>query len=71
MDFNWKQYLANYLDLRTAGIKTQREAWKHYKGFGIKDNRTDKLQVGNITFYPIEGYHDLNKKSTSALKVQN
>jgi mannosyltransferase OCH1-like enzyme len=64
MIFDWKQYLANYLDIRSSGIKTQIAAWKHYKCIGQKENRTDKLQVGNITFYPIEGYHNLNKKST-------
>ena len=45
MDFNWKQYLANYPDLKNANIVTSEDAIKHYNNFGKNENRTDKLNV--------------------------
>ena len=40
--FNWKVYIANYEDLRLAGITTKQQALKHYMSFGKNENRTDK-----------------------------
>ena len=40
--FNWKNYIANYPDLRNAGITTKYQALKHWNMSGKKENRTDK-----------------------------
>ena len=39
-DFNWKQYLANYPDLKEDGITTQEKAWSHWIRHGKKEGRT-------------------------------
>ena len=41
--FDWKVYLLNYPDICKAGINNAKAAWNHYKGFGRKEKRTDKL----------------------------
>ena len=41
-NFNWKQYISNYKDLRDAGIETKEKAVYHYVHFGKKENRNDK-----------------------------
>jgi hypothetical protein len=40
--FNWKQYLDNYPDLVSAGIKNQKSAIRHYRFHGRSEGRTDK-----------------------------
>jgi O-methyltransferase len=48
-NFNWENYIANYPDLRNAGISTKHQALKHYLIFGKKENRTDKnVEYDNI-----------------------
>ena len=37
--FDWKFYIGNYIDLRKAGILSQKKAWKHWKLYGCKENR--------------------------------
>ena len=39
-DFNWKQYLTNYPDLKEDGITTQEKAWNHWTRHGKKEGRT-------------------------------
>jgi hypothetical protein len=43
-NFNWKNYIANYPDLRNAGISTKYQALKHYLTSGKNENRTDKKE---------------------------
>jgi len=38
--FDWKQYIANYQDLRDAGINDLKPAWNHYNRFGKLEGRT-------------------------------
>jgi len=38
-DFNWKQYVENYLDLQIAGIDSEEKAIKHWKEHGKNENR--------------------------------
>jgi len=38
--FDWKQYLANYKDLRDAGINNLDAALDHYRRFGSREGRT-------------------------------
>jgi len=40
-EFNWKQYLQNYPDLRKL-IKTKEGALNHWERYGKNENRTDK-----------------------------
>jgi len=42
-NFNWKQYILNYKDLRDAGINNRMKAIRHYIKFGKKNGRTDKV----------------------------
>jgi hypothetical protein len=30
LEFDWKQYLINYPDLKNDGIKTRESAWNHW-----------------------------------------
>ena len=41
--FNWEQYLANYPDLRAAGIINEKDSWAHYQRFGKSEGRSDSL----------------------------
>jgi hypothetical protein len=43
-NFDWKVYIANYEDLRLAGITTKQQALKHYMSFGKNENRIDKKE---------------------------
>jgi len=38
--FDWKQYIANYKDLRDAGINNLDSALDHYRRFGSREGRT-------------------------------
>jgi len=40
--FNYKQYILNYPDLQEAGIWNLRQAWTHYRRFGLTEGRTDQ-----------------------------
>jgi len=39
MEFDWKQYIANYADLQAAGITTEKKALAHWNRFGKKEER--------------------------------
>ena len=54
--FNWRQYLINYPDLVTAGIKNENSALKHYLKYGKNELRTDISLVPRIVpkIIPIE-----------------
>jgi predicted O-methyltransferase YrrM len=60
--FDWKQYIANYPDLVSAGINNQRSALIHYNRYGRSEGRVDftKSSLTNyfskINFKNIEGY---------------
>ena len=41
-EFDWKQYIVNYQDLRKCGIHTSESAIRHWNKYGKKENRTDK-----------------------------
>jgi hypothetical protein len=43
--FNWEVYIANYQDIRDAGINNKIGAWNHYTHFGKNENRTDKGHI--------------------------
>ena len=47
-EFNWKQYILNYPDLQAAGINTQYLALKHYRIYGKKEGRSDKIGLQKI-----------------------
>jgi len=38
-DFDWKYYINTYIDLRNAGILTEKAALEHYNKFGKKEGR--------------------------------
>lgn len=40
--FDWEYYIGQYIDLRNAGILTQKKAWKHWRLYGHKENRTHR-----------------------------
>ena len=40
VDFDWKQYIANYPDLQHAGINTKEKAERHWIEFGYFENRS-------------------------------
>ena len=40
MNFDWKTYINNYVDLQKAGINTKEKAKKHWIQYGKKENRT-------------------------------
>lgn len=61
--FDWKIYLANYHDLRNAGINTQSKAIKHWNTFGKSEGRTDTLLTFYQTSYQVKGYSDLLKET--------
>jgi hypothetical protein len=46
--FDWIQYLNNYSDLRRAGIKDQRSAYRHYLRYGKSEGRTDGIKKKKI-----------------------
>jgi hypothetical protein len=39
-DFDWKSYVANYDDLRKAGIKTEEAAKQHWREIGAREGRS-------------------------------
>ena len=39
-NFDWKQYIENYNDLKKDGITTKEKAWKHWINYGQKEDRT-------------------------------
>jgi hypothetical protein len=47
MNFNWRQYISNYPDLKH--FTKQREALSHYQTYGKSENRTDQhiAMIGN------------------------
>jgi hypothetical protein len=63
-NFNWKDYLENYPDLKD--LDTKEKAWRHYRRYGYLEGRTDKPGInintsngnpggrfGNVLFYNI------------------
>ena len=63
-DFDWKQYIENYQDLRDTGIDTEEKALKHWINYGEKENRTYKFIIPTelLDFdweQYIENYQDL------------
>ena len=40
--FDWKYYIGQYVDLRNAGVLTKKKAWKHWRLYGIKENRRNR-----------------------------
>ena len=55
-DFNWKQYIENYQDLKESGMKTEEEAWSHWINHGKKEGRS------NHNFYQEELEQEYNSK---------
>ena len=41
-NFDWEQYIANYPDLKKAGINNKIKALNHYNNFGKKEYRSFK-----------------------------
>jgi len=46
IDFDWKQYITNYLDLQRAGGDTKEKAEKHWVQFGYFEKRSYKKVEG-------------------------
>lgn len=44
-DFDWEFYLNNYSDLINAGLKSEKEAKRHYLNHGISENRVYKKEL--------------------------
>ena len=66
MDFNWKQYLANYPDLQEAGIIREEDALTHYKRFGISENRTfEKYDIPITIITPCKHQENLKQLKES------
>jgi hypothetical protein len=51
--FDWKFYISNYPDLRNAGILTKKNAWKHWRLWGSKENRTSRKKKMDTNYTPI------------------
>jgi len=49
--FNYKQYILNYPDLQEAGICNLRQAWTHYRRFGLTEGRTDLCGINNVDIF--------------------
>lgn len=49
-DFDWNFYLSTYEDLRSAGLRTEKDAIKHYLDFGRQEGRLHKLQLIDKSF---------------------
>ena len=65
MNFDWKGYIANYLDLRNNGIVTEKKAIFHWNNFGKTEGR---IYTPLTTFemeYQIKGYSDLLKETNN------
>ena len=41
-NFDWEQYVNNYIDLRDSDINTMEKAWNHWITFGVDEKRTYK-----------------------------
>lgn len=46
--FDWKYYIGQYSDLRNAGILTKKKAWKHWRLYGSKENRLNRMLTLSI-----------------------
>ena len=64
--FDWKQYVSNYNDLQH--FKTKSRAWKHYTSYGIRERRTDKI---NLTPINLTQDHLIQEKIKVKIKVKN
>lgn len=77
-DFDWKQYIENYPDLRYAGILTEREAVRHYWHYGRKEKRMYRAPAnvsmpkgGILTFWSnYKWLHEVTQNTVS-LKVSH
>jgi hypothetical protein len=47
-DFNWKNYIENYEDLRQAGIKTEEAAKQHWREIGAREGRSYRKTVVDV-----------------------
>jgi hypothetical protein len=53
MNFDWRFYISNYLDLRKANINTEKLARMHWEKFGQKEGRigTKQITINNESKY--------------------
>ena len=62
-NFDWKQYIDNYDDLKKAGIDTKDKAWKHWMNHGKLEGRNFiNVEYQNFDWKQyIDNYDDLKK----------